>query len=142
AELLRAGLVHEAGLKHSGSRPAVVYEFAPRAESALSRAYIPFVGHLLRALGERMSSKELDKLMRSTGQALASEWPPLRGDLKTRVGAASALLEELGALTDVTPAGKGFLIRGHGCLLAEAVHGRPEVCRAVESLLSHLVDAP
>jgi len=36
----------------------------------------------------------------------------------------------------------GFVIRGYGCLLAEAIHGRREVCRAMESFLAELVEAP
>ena len=32
-------------------------------------------------------------------------------------------------------------VRGHGCLLAEAIHGRPEVCRAMESLLAELLES-
>ena len=142
AALLNAGLVRERGLRRGSSRPAMVYELVPATEAALSRAYIPFVAHLLRALAERMSQRELDELMLTVGRSLAMEWPRLRGDLNERVRAATALLEELGALTDVEPATPGFVIRGYGCLLAEAVHRRPEVCRAVESLLAHLLEVP
>src|SRR2546429_556906 len=60
AALLRSGLVREGGLKRGPSRPSVMYELVPRAESAFSGAYVPFVAHLLRALGERMSRAELD----------------------------------------------------------------------------------
>jgi predicted ArsR family transcriptional regulator len=140
--LRRAGLVREAGSRRGSSRPTVVYELAPRAESALSHAYVPFVAHLLRALGERMSTDELHGLMRMVGRSLAAEQSPLRGDLRRRVDAARALLTDLGALTEAEPADHGFVIRGYGCLLAEAVHGRPEVCRAMESLLAELLEVP
>ena len=139
AALIRAGLVREAGRKPGISRPAVVYELAPRAESALSQAYIPFVAHLLRALGERMSSPDLHGLMHDVGVGLAAERPPLRGDIVQRLEGAQALLADLGAFTEVEAADHGFVIRGYGCLLAEAVHGRPEVCRAMESLLAELL---
>ena len=101
AALLHAGLVRQKGLRRGGTRPAMVYELVPATESALSRAYIPFVAHLLRALGERMPQPALDELMRTVGRGLAADWPRLRGDLKQRVAAATALLEELGALTEV-----------------------------------------
>ena len=140
--LIDAGLVQEAGLQRGVTRPTMRYEFVPRAESALSHLYVPFVAHLLRALGEQMTLQEMDALMRSVGKSLANDLPPLRGSLRQRVGAANELLVELGAITDVAPAGKGYVIRGHGCLLAEAVHGRPEVCRSVESLLHQLLDVP
>jgi predicted ArsR family transcriptional regulator len=141
AGLIRAGLVREAGRRPGSSRPTVVYELAPRAESELSRAYVPFVAHLLRALGERMPPDQLQGLMHIVGRSLAAEQPRLRGDIAQRIAAARALLADLGALTEVEPAEYGFLIRGYGCLLAEAVHGRPEVCRAMESLLAELLEA-
>jgi predicted ArsR family transcriptional regulator len=140
AALMRAGLVRDGGRRQGPSRPTVVYELAPRAESALSRAYIPFVAELLRALGERMSPAELHGIMHAVGLGLAAERPPLRGDITQRLDAARALLADLGALTEAETADHGFIIRGYGCLLAEAVHGRPEVCRAMESLLAELLE--
>jgi DeoR family suf operon transcriptional repressor len=142
ADLIRNGLVREAGLKKGASRPSVLYELVPRAESAFSSAYVPFVAHLLRALGERMTTADLDALMGTVGKSLAAEWPRLRGDLPERVKAANALLEQLGALTEVELVDHSFVIRGYGCLLSEAVHGRPEVCRAIERMLAELVDVP
>lgn len=142
AALGHDNLVREGSLRRSGTRPAVVYELVPRADSILSTAYIPFVAQLLRVLGERMSKEELDELMETVGRRLGAEWPRLRGDLRARVGAATGLLQELGSLTTVEPWDGGYIIRGYGCSLGEAVHGRPEVCRAMESLLAHLVEAP
>jgi predicted ArsR family transcriptional regulator len=142
AALQRERLVRSGGMQRGASRPAVVYELVPRADSALSRAYIPFVAHLLRLLGERMTRSELDDLMRSVGSQLASEWPRPRGTLRERVDAAALLLHDLGALTTIEEHEPGFVMRGYGCLLGEAVHGRPEVCRAMESLIAELVDAP
>lgn len=142
ADLIRNGLVREAGIKKSASRPSVLYELVPRAESAFSEAYVPFVAHLLRVLGDRMNTSELGDLMGEVGRSLAAEWPRLRGPLPQRIRAASALLEQLGALTEVESVNHGFVIRGYGCLLSEAVHGRPEVCRAVEHMLAELLDVP
>jgi predicted ArsR family transcriptional regulator len=142
ASLQHAGLVRQGGFRRSGTRPAVVYELTPGADSVLSRAYIPFVAQLLVVLGEQMSKSKLDELMRTVGQRLAAESPRLHGDLQQRVEAASVLLNELGSLTDIEKRSRGFIIRGHGCMLAEAVHGRPEVCRAIESLLAELLKVP
>jgi len=140
AALKRAGLVREGERRRGSSRPTLMYELAPRAESALSGAYVPFVAHLLRALGEQMSPGELHGLMHAVGRSLAAERPRLRGDLPQRVDEARGLLTDLGALTEVETADHGFVIRGYGCLLAEAVHGRPEVCHAVETLLAELLE--
>ena len=142
AALERDGLIRPGGRRQSHTRPAVVYELVPRADSIFSRAYIPFVAQLLKVLGERMSKPELDDIMRAVGDGLAAGQPRARGGLARRVETASLLLEELGSLTEVERWDGGFILRGYGCMLSEAVHGRPEVCRAVESLLAQLVEAP
>lgn len=142
AALLREGLVREGGSRRSGTRPAVVYTLAPEAEAVFSRAYIPFVAHLVRILQEKLEQTELDDVMRMVGRSLASDWPRARGDLPKRVEAAAELLEDLGALNEVARLDGGFVIRGYGCVLSQAVHRRPEVCRAMESLLAELVEAP
>jgi predicted ArsR family transcriptional regulator len=140
--LQREGLVREAGWQRGASRPAVTYEIVPEAEAIFSKAYIPFVAHLVRVLRERVQQAELDEMMHLVGRRLASEWPRLSGDLPHRVQAASALLEDLGALNEVEQLNGGYVIRGYGCLLAAAIHGRPEVCRAIESLLAELLETP
>lgn len=142
AVLQREGLIRGAGWQRGASRPAVIYEVVPEAEAVFSRAYIPFVAQLLRVLRDRVNQDELNEIMRVVGQRLAAEWPRLGGDLSQRVEAASALLEELGALNQVEALDGGYVIRGYGCLLSAAVHGRPEVCRAIESLLTELVEVP
>ena len=140
AALQHEGLVREGGLQPSGSRPAVIYELVPEAEAVLSRAYIPFVAHLVRVLQQRLHPGELDEVMRAVGRSLAAEWPPLRGELPRRVEAASRLLEELGSLNEIDQLDGGVVIRGYGCLLSAAGPGRPEVCRARESLLAELLE--
>jgi predicted ArsR family transcriptional regulator len=137
--LQREGLVRESGSRHTGTRPAAVYALAPDAEAVFSRAYIPFVAHLVRVLQERLDQKELDDIMHTVGRGLASDWPRACGDVPQRVEAASGLLEELGALNEIERLDGGFVIRGYGCLLSQAVNRRPDVCRAVESLLAELV---
>jgi predicted ArsR family transcriptional regulator len=142
AALQREGLVREGGSRRSGTRPAVVYALAPEAEAIFSRAYIPFVAHLVRILQEKLEQRELDAVMRGVGRSLASEWPRARGTLPKRVRAASELLEELGALNEIDRLDGGFVIRGYGCVLSQAVNRRPEICWAMESLLAELVEAP
>ncbi len=63
AALQRDGLVREGGRRASGSRPAVIYELLPEAEAVFSRAYVPFVAHLLKVLQERLTEDELDRAL-------------------------------------------------------------------------------
>ena len=140
--LERDGLIRTGGMRRGGTKPAVVYELAPGADDVLSRAYMPFASHLVRALTERLPEPELDEIMRDVGSRLAAEWPRPQGTLGDRVENMSALLTELGAPNEIERTETGWRIRGFGCLLAATVHNRPHVCRAMESLLTTLVNVP
>ena len=140
--LERDGLIRKAGLRRGETRPSTIYELAPGVDDALSRAYMPFASHLMRALGDRLPDADLTALMKDVGQRLASEWPRPRGSLTQRVDAASALLQELGAPNEVERSNGTMHIRGFGCLLAAAVHGQPHVCHAMETLLREMIGAP
>jgi predicted ArsR family transcriptional regulator len=85
--------------------------------------------------------------IRSHLSALQREGLVREGGLQRGVSRPAVVYElapgaELGALNDVESLDGHFVIRGHNCLLAEAVHGRPEVCRAMESLVAELVEVP
>lgn len=142
AALERDGLVRSAGVRRGSTRPAAMYELAPGVDDALSRAYMPFASYLVRVLSERVPERELDEIMRDVGRRLAAEWPRPSGSLSDRVEGASALLQELGAPNEVERADGIMRIRGFGCLLAAAIQGRPQVCRAMESLLGELLAVP
>jgi predicted ArsR family transcriptional regulator len=142
AVLERDGLIRKAGLRRGETRPSSTYELAEGVDDALSRAYMPFASHLMRALGDRLTDQELTELMRDVGRRLAADWSRPRGPLSQRVDEASALLQELGAPNEVERAEDALRIRGFGCLLAAAVHGQPHVCRAMETLLGELVGTP
>ncbi len=140
--LERDGLIRKSGVRRGETRPSATYELAAGVDDALSRAYMPFASHLMRALGDRLTDQELTELMRDVGRRLAADWSRPRGPLPQRVDEASALLQELGAPNEVERAEDALRIRGFGCLLAAAVHGQPHVCRAMETLLGELVGTP
>jgi hypothetical protein len=48
----------------------------------------------------------------------------------------------LGAPNEVEHVDGAVRIRGFGCLLAAAVQGRPQVCRAMETLLAEFLATP
>jgi predicted ArsR family transcriptional regulator len=142
AALERDGLIRTGGLRRGETKPAMVYELAPGVDAALSRAYVPFASHLVRVLGERLPERDLDEIMRDVGRRLAADWPRPRGDARERVQAASALLQELGAPNEVETEDGLLRIRGFGCVLAAAIHGRSEICHAMESLFQELLELP
>jgi predicted ArsR family transcriptional regulator len=146
AALERAGQVHALDTRRGTTRPAAVHALTRDAESARSRVYAPFASQLMAVLGERLPEDALDGVMREVGRRIARTLPRPEGDLPGRVARASAVLEQLGAPNDVVRddvRGDGhIMIRGHGCSLGEAVHAKPAVCHAMETLLAELVDAP
>jgi predicted ArsR family transcriptional regulator len=142
--LQRDGLVRSAGSVPGATRPPQTYELTPELEQLLSRAYIPLVTHLLRLFAANEPAEKFDWAMREVGRGLAREVATTLpdGSLAARVDAVSVILNrELGASTTVQEVSDGYVIRGHGCPLAALTGKHPEVCHAIESLASELIQA-
>jgi predicted ArsR family transcriptional regulator len=141
ASLLRDDLVEQRGSRRGTSKPSHVYGLTAHAELLFSQAYVPILTQLLHALDRRMSPAEFDSIMHEVGRGVMEGRPVPRGELGERVAGGSALLNELGGLTEVSQEDEGYLIWSHGCPLAAATADHPEVCNALESLLSEFVGA-
>jgi predicted ArsR family transcriptional regulator len=137
--LERDGLVRQQGVRRGVGKPSYSYAVNPDYEPSLSRAYIPFLVRLLRELGTQLPEPELTQVLCEVGRRWATELGKTGGDMANRVEAASALLNELGGLTEVEQHEGGLAIRGYSCPLAEAVKENPRICLAVEALLSELL---
>jgi predicted ArsR family transcriptional regulator len=142
ATLQQEGVVEQRGLRRGTSKPARTYGVTAEAELLLSRAYIPILTQLLHVLASRMPRQEFDAIMREVGRGLMGGRAMPKGPLRERVLAASALLNDLGGLTEVAEEGSHLVIRGHGCPLAAATAQYPEACNALESLLGEFVGHP
>jgi DeoR family transcriptional regulator, suf operon transcriptional repressor len=145
ATMERDGLVRKAGKRAGTTRPFHVYEITPETEQLLSTAYIPLLTHLVDAFAEALPARQVELLLRRTGNGLAKEMSRetrITGGLKSRVATASDLMNEhLGALTRVESNGT-YVIRGAGCPLAALTGKHPGVCLAMESFVSEIVSAP
>jgi predicted ArsR family transcriptional regulator len=142
AVLEREGIVLAAGIRRDGSvgKPATLYGVAREASPLFSSAYAPVLASLLVELGERLPPDELEAVLRSAGRRLAPALPlPASFDERARAGAA--VLTQLGAEADLVRVGKGYEIRGHGCVLSSAVSACPATCQAVEALLRGVTGA-
>jgi DeoR family suf operon transcriptional repressor len=140
----RDGVVREAGRRPGITRPSRVFQLTPEIEQLLSRAYIPLLTHLVDVFANGLGSRQMEKLLREAGRMLAADLSGScpSGNLKTRVKAASELLnEQLGAITHVEENG-GYVIRGKGCPLSALTGKHPAVCRAMESLVQEFVGVP
>jgi predicted ArsR family transcriptional regulator len=139
ATLERDGMVRQHGLRRGVGKPSYSYALRTDFEPLLSRAYIPMLVRLLRGIGRRLPAQQVSQLLNEVGSDWAGELPPLSGDLRSKVGAASNLLNELGGVTEVDQEDRCLVIRGYSCPLALAVGENRGVCVAVEAMLSRYV---
>jgi len=149
--LERDGIVRQAGIRRAGvvGKPPTTFEIAPAAEKLLSTAYAPVLRALVVALEHRMAKAELDGLFREVGRRLAAEngvtaggVPDSPQELEKRVRAAAELLGALGGELEIERATDGYMLRGFACPLSDAVCAQPNVCHAVEELVSQMVGVP
>lgn len=140
--LERDGLIQESGRRRSSSKPAAVYTLTPVAEDLFPKAYGLVLRQLLEELNERLTTEEVEVLMRSTGRRLATQWPVLRGELHARLEAAVSALNALGGLVELEQRDNTHVIQGYSCPLASVVPDHPEACRLAETLLTELIGAP
>jgi predicted ArsR family transcriptional regulator len=140
--LERDGLVRQQGLRRGAGKPSYFYALNPDFEPTLSRAYLPFLERLLHELGTRLTEEGLVEMLRQIGRRWASELGRSTGDMRARVAAASALLNELGGVTEVEEHNGEWSIRGRSCPLGVVVRENPRICVAVETLLSELLGTP
>jgi predicted ArsR family transcriptional regulator len=139
ASLERDDLIEQRGSRRGISKPSRMYGVTAQAELLFSRAYVPILTRLLHVLAKRLPTAEFDSVMHQVGRELMEGHSIPRGQLGDRVTGASALLNELGGLSEVEEEDGLYVIRSHGCPLAAATANHPEVCNALESLLSEFV---
>src|SRR5436305_8800462 len=101
ATLERDGVVQQRGARRSGSKPAYVYSLTPEAEYLFPKAYDQLLHQVLEVLSERMSSDEVETLVREVGRRVASRWSVPPRDLRERLEAAVSVLNELGGLAEL-----------------------------------------
>ncbi len=139
----RDGVVRRVGRRPGTTRPSQVFELTREVEQLLSRAYMPLLTQLVDVFATALPARQVDALLRKVGRKLAGELSSERpsGTLRSRVSAASVLLnEQLGAVTHVEQNG-GYIIRGECCPLSALTGKHPAVCRAMESLVKEFVGA-
>lgn len=143
--LERDGLVRQGGVRRGpgAGKPATLYEVPREAEPLFSRAYAPVLDALLEELAAQLPPERRDALMRAVGRRVAAGvGRSTTDDLETRVRTGVALLNSLGGEAQAAPRDGGSLISGYSCPLSAATSRRPELCRAVEALLSDVIGAP
>jgi len=136
--LERDGIVSAQGLRRGAGKPSTAYGLTAEFEPALSRAYIPLLLQVLRELNARMSEAELRELMAAVGRRWAAALPRVGGDRRARAEFAARLLAELGGMVEVEEREGQISLRGFSCPLGALVCERPQICGALEALLTEV----
>jgi predicted ArsR family transcriptional regulator len=145
ATLERDGLVQQRGVRRSGGsgKPAFAYDLTPEAESLFPKPYAAVLGGLLTALHDRMPPSEIEALLRESGRRLAETSAQASGgDLRARLEAAVAALNELGGLAELDERDGEMSIHGYSCVLAALTANHPEACHLAESFVSEVAGTP
>src|ERR1700712_3015042 len=73
--LEREGMIREIGTRaHEGAgKPSSIYAMAEKSELSLSAAYAPVLVALLETMGDHLSRKQLQQLLRETGERLGTD---------------------------------------------------------------------
>jgi predicted ArsR family transcriptional regulator len=143
--LERDGLVRKSGVRRGLRKPHQEYELTPEADHFFPKPYAPVLSELLAALKGRLPPQTLDELLREVGARLAAGRSAPAGRataLEQRVGAAAAMLGELGGLAQVERSNGGFVIRSASCPLAAVSAAHPEVCQLGQALVAHVIGVP
>ena len=139
--LERDGLVRQEGVRRGAGagKPAVVYEMHPDAAPLLSKAYPPVLRVMLDVVMEQLPARRSEAMLREVGRRLAaSSGGRAPGALPARASAAADVLRALGGDVDVVRENGAFVIRSSGCPLSTAVSHHPEMCYAVETMVSEI----
>jgi predicted ArsR family transcriptional regulator len=136
AALERETIVQSTGVRRDGTvgKPATLYGIAPDSTALFSSAYAPVLTAVLAELRARMTPKQVESVLRHAGHRLASSLPA-RATFDERVKASATFLTGLGADADLVQTGNSYEIRGHGCVLSDAVVECPASCAILEQLL-------
>lgn len=142
--LERDHLVRQAGVRRTtgAGKPALLYELHPDAEPLFSRAYPPVLTTLVETVVSALPPDKAQDLLREVGRRLAAQLGGrATGRFDNRVRTAAATMIELGGDVDVSRVEGTTRIRGSGCPLSVAVSQRPELCSAMEALVSEITGA-
>lgn len=145
ATLERDGLVRQEGVRRApgAGKPAVLYDLHPDAELLLSSAYPPALTAVLEVMVSELPPNQAAELLRRVGRRLASDaGGTAAGTVDQRFHAAAAVLRSLGGEVDVVVEDGALRLRGYGCPLAFTTARRPELCGAVEAMVTEIVGAP
>lgn len=138
--LERDGLIRQSGIQRGTRKPHFSYELTEEAERLFPKAYDTLLNQLISALKGRLTSEDLEEVLREVGRSLAqTQALGVESDFETRTARALKAIEALGGAARIETVNERIVIRSESCPLAASVAEHPEVCRLAETLLSEII---
>lgn len=138
SHLESAGLIRGKLRKEkTAGKPAKIYSVTAGAEDTYSRAHRPVLDALLSTITTELPSKEKINLLKKTGRAIAESARLVpTGKTDTDLKKAVAVVNELGAMAEISASQNQLCVTSYSCPIGSAVHNHPESCTLVESFFS------
>ena len=138
-QLISEGLVRRAALRRSGQAGKPAHELENRGlvmKTQCPQPIGPSPRSCLPSCHDTRHPMKLKKLMLDVGREMAGHMPPTKGKVfADRLAAARAVVDDLGAATELVVNGDTMVVQSRSCPLATAVRKEPCVCKAVAAFL-------
>lgn len=141
--LERDGLIEASGKRPGVRKPETVYALTHDAELLFPKAYDLLVNRFLDALAKRLSSAEIEEILREVGRDLA---PKPTGssdeiDYQDAVEKALDVTCRLGGLAEIAEGDPGLIV-GFSCPVGTVASEHSNICQLIEALLSEIIGVP
>lgn len=135
--LYRDGLIGPPQVLHKAGpgRPQHIYRLAGEAEELFPKKYDRLTDALLEELEARMSSEELDAIIKGVAERMASQ-VSAEGDLSVRLGALLEFLNGLGYLATAQEEEGGYRIAVANCPYARVARRHALPCKVDVRLIA------
>jgi len=138
-KLEAAGVVEKLELQMTNSvgKPAYQYRTAAGGEDVHSSAYKPVLDSLVKTIHASFPQDERLSLFEKAGRALAKQSNLHPGDdVEEAIQKSVDVVNELGAMAEMTTIGTNIFVRCHSCPVATMVHHEPITCQMVAAFFS------
>ncbi|MCW8884565.1 MAG: ArsR family transcriptional regulator [Motiliproteus sp.] len=125
----------------SAGKPAYEYELIEGNEDVNSQAYKPLNDSLLETLAGELPDQERRKLLRKAGRLMAQKagLKP-QGDVIQDLTKAVDVVNELGAMAEISSNDSNYLVTSYSCPVATSVRCDSETCSLVAAFFSEATD--
>lgn len=137
--LERDGLIERSGSRPGSGKPSYTYRLTGQAESLFPKAYALVLSQLLATAEDQLDDPEHERLLRATGERLASAAAVPPGlSLVERAEFAADLLTKIGGLAEVQQENSHLVIAGASCPMPDVARERDDICQLAGWLVEEI----